>query len=163
MNGIYLLLGSNMGDRAANLRVAAKMLEAHEISVLRRSSLYETAAWGIEEQAAFLNQVIEVRTRLSAEALLQKIMQIELDMGRKRIVKWGARLIDIDILYYGTEVHQSQRLTVPHPGIPDRRFTLIPLVELAADLPHPVTGLSQQQLLDRCKDSLEVRLIEEPF
>ena len=113
MNGIYLLLGSNMGDRAANLNEAARQLEEKEIKVLRASSLYETAAWGIEEQESFYNQVLEVSSSLSAEELLHTIMQIELDMGRRRIIKWGARLIDIDILYFRNEVYNSQRLTIP--------------------------------------------------
>lgn len=160
-NGIYLLSGSNLGDRAANLLYALDLLEQKSISVVTQSELYETAAWGIESQPAFLNQVVEVKTELSPEALLISLLETEEQMGRKREVKWGERLIDIDILYYADRILESPGLTIPHPHIQDRRFTLVPLCELVPLLVHPVLRKTQQELLDLCPDPLEVRLFRQ--
>lgn len=158
MKGIYLLLGTNLGDRAKNLEVARNLMLEQGIAVKAISSVYETAAWGIEEQPGFLNQVLEVATDLSPEALLKTLLAIELEMGRVRIQKWGERLIDIDILYYQDKVIDKPKLKVPHPEIPNRRFTLVPLVELAAEEVHPVLGKTQEELLAVCPDRLEVRM-----
>lgn len=157
MQGIYLLLGTNLGEREENLAQARNLVEEAGIRVLRESSVYETAAWGIEDQPGFLNQVVEVKTELSPLALLERLLSIEEEMGRVRIVKWGERLIDLDILYYNNDQIDSERLNVPHPGIPDRRFTLVPLVELAAEEIHPALNKSQSQLLEACPDTLEVK------
>ena len=159
MQGIYLLLGTNLGEREKNLAHAKKLAEAAGIHVIHESSVYETAAWGIEDQPGFLNQVVEVETELSPLSLLEKLLAIEQEMGRVRKVKWGERLIDLDILYYNNEQMESERLNVPHPGIPDRRFTLVPLVELAADEIHPVLNKSQIELLEVCPDVLKVKKV----
>lgn len=156
MQGIYLLLGTNLGDRARNLAYARKLVGQGRVKVVRESAIYETAAWGLEDQPGFLNQVIEVETALEPEALLELILGIEQEMGRVRIRKWGERLIDIDMLYYHNKVIDLDALKLPHPGIPDRRFTLVPLVELAAEELHPVLHKTQQQLLEDCEDGLEV-------
>lgn len=156
MEGIYLLLGTNLGDREANLAQARTELEARVGDIVVASPLYATAAWGITEQPDFLNQVLCIDTHLAPELLLQTLLQIEADMGRVRKVKWGERLIDLDILYYHNQVIQQERLTIPHPGIPNRRFTLIPLVDIAPQGIHPVLGLSQLALLQQCPDPLEV-------
>ncbi len=159
MKGIYLLLGTNLGDREKNLLTAINLMLERRIAVKAISSVYETAAWGIEEQPGFLNQVLEVATDLSPEALLKTLLAIELEMGRVRIQKWGERLIDIDILYYRDEVIDIPELKVPHLEIPNRRFTLVPLVELAAGEVHPVLGKTQEELLAVCPDTLEVKLV----
>lgn len=159
MKGIYLLLGTNLGDREENLAAARNLMLEREIAVKAISSVYETAAWGIEEQPGFLNQVLEVATDLSPEALLKTLLGIELEMGRVRIEKWGERLIDIDILYYQDQVIDTPELKVPHPEIPNRRFTLVPLVELAAEEVHPVSGKTQEELLAVCPDTLDVKKI----
>ncbi|GAB5527142.1 MAG: 2-amino-4-hydroxy-6-hydroxymethyldihydropteridine diphosphokinase [Roseivirga sp.] len=159
MKGIYLLLGTNLGDREKNLSAARNLMKEEAIELKAVSSIYETAAWGIEQQPGFLNQVLEVATDLSPEALLKTLLAIELEMGRVRIQKWGERLIDIDILYYQDKVVDTADLKVPHPEIPNRRFTLVPLVELAAGEVHPVLGKTQQELLAVCPDGLEVRLV----
>jgi 2-amino-4-hydroxy-6-hydroxymethyldihydropteridine diphosphokinase len=159
MKGIYLLLGTNQGDREKNLGDAQSLLAERGIAALRVSSLYETAAWGIEDQPGFLNQVMEVSTDLSAIELLKTILAVELEMGRVRIQKWGERLIDIDILYYQDEVIDLPELKVPHPEMPNRRFTLVPLVELAAEAVHPVLQKTQQELLDVCPDPLSVHIV----
>ncbi len=159
MKGIYLLLGTNLGDRVKNLADARNLVMEQGIEIKAMSSVYETAAWGIEDQPGFLNQVLEVTTSLAPEVLLKTILATELEMGRIRIQKWGERLIDIDILYYRNEVLNTPDLKVPHPEIPNRRFTLVPLVELAAEETDPVSGKTQRELLAVCPDKLEVRMV----
>ena len=161
-NGIYLLLGSNLGDRAANLLYAHEALEQEPVKVTAQSELYETAAWGVESQPSFLNQVVEVSTELEPTALLNCLLKIEQQMGRKRKAKWGERLIDIDILYYADRIIEGTALTVPHPHIQERRFTLVPLCELVPLLVHPVLKKTQQELLDSCPDPLGVQLYQPP-
>ena len=160
MDGVYLLLGSNLGDRHENLSKARQMIREHSGSVIEESGIYVTAPWGISDQPEFYNQVIRISTSLEAEDLLQTLLQIETDMGRERRIKWGERLIDIDILFYGNLVINTDHLVIPHPGIPDRRFTLVPLCELAPDLVHPVLNKTMTELLDKCEDDLEVKKLD---
>jgi 2-amino-4-hydroxy-6-hydroxymethyldihydropteridine diphosphokinase len=156
---VFLLLGSNEGDRTAFLSAARAQIEAAAGKVISISSVYQTAAWGKTDQAAFLNQVIAVDTKLEALVLLGTLQTIERAMGRKRKEKWGSRTIDIDILFYGDAVINTTELIVPHPGIPERRFTLVPLVEIAPDLLHPVLKKTVRELLGECGDGLEVEKI----
>lgn len=156
MKGIYLLLGTNLGDRTRNLIEARSLITAEGINIIAESGIYETAAWGIEDQPGFLNQVLLVETALTPQELLESILATELEMGRVRIQKWGERLIDMDILYYHDQVLDTPDLKVPHPEIPNRRFTLVPLIELAAEEVHPVLNKTQQELLEICPDKLEV-------
>ena len=160
MNGIYVLLGSNLGDRLAQLREASRQLQQEGIKVLNESSIYETAPWGKENQDWFLNVVLQLETSLSSNDLLGRCLSIEEKMGRKRTEKWSQRIIDIDILYYKDEVSDSEDLILPHPGIPDRRFTLIPLDELAPEEIHPVLRQTQKELLANCTDQLACKLTE---
>ena len=157
----YLLLGGNLGDRLSYLAQAREGLGKQVGSILRSSRLYETAAWGNTDQPAFLNQVLEVQTELQPVQLLQKINNLEQELGRVRLEHWGARVIDIDILFYEDMVLQSQRLTIPHPQLHLRRFTLLPLAELAPNLQHPVLGKTVTELLAVCPDELEVREFRE--
>ncbi|OEK06216.1 2-amino-4-hydroxy-6-hydroxymethyldihydropteridine diphosphokinase [Roseivirga misakiensis] len=156
MNSIYLLLGSNLGDRLANLRRVCELLIVERIAIRKESSIYETAAWGVEDQPTFLNQVVEIETSRTPERLLALTQAIELEMGRKRVTKWGERLIDIDILYCEEVILNKPELIIPHPEIQNRRFTLVPMVEIAPDFEHPVLKVNQQKLLDNCPDELEV-------
>ncbi|MEJ8757175.1 2-amino-4-hydroxy-6-hydroxymethyldihydropteridine diphosphokinase [Pontibacter sp. H259] len=157
MPKLYLLLGGNLGDRILYLQQARESITAQVGSITQASAIYETAAWGKTDQPSFLNQVLEVATGLTPEQVLQIINQIEHDLGRERLEHWGARVIDIDILFYDDLVQQSQRLTIPHPQLHLRRFTLLPLHELAPDLQHPVLNKSITQLLEHCPDALEVK------
>jgi len=154
--GIFLLLGTNLGDRLSNLEEAITRIG----SVTRRSSVYETGAWGKTEQPEFLNQVIEIKSDLDPRELLQKILDIEIAMGRVRVEKWGTRLIDIDILFYRNEIIDEAELIIPHPQIQNRRFTLEPLNELAPDLEHPILKKTIRQLLDECNDPLPVKRLQ---
>jgi 2-amino-4-hydroxy-6-hydroxymethyldihydropteridine diphosphokinase len=157
MKGIYLLLGSNLGDSSAMLEKAKAEIR-HDIGVVvNSSSVYSTKAWGIENQPDFLNQVIEVESGLAASEILQKINKIEENLGRIRYIKWHSRIIDIDILYYGNEIINTEKLIVPHPENQHRNFVLAPMVEIAPELIHPKLLLTQKALLDNCTDKLEVK------
>jgi len=153
----YLLLGSNLGNRAQVLEKATSSINSKLGSVVKASSIYETSAWGIEDQPPFLNQVIQIETQLTPHQLLTEINLIEKQLGRVRHEKWGERLIDIDILYYNTSIIHTRELKIPHPQIINRRFTLAPLAEVAPNYIHPMLEKTQQQLLAECKDELEVK------
>jgi len=157
MPKLHLLLGGNLGDRTAYLQQARTRLANQVGPIIRNSQLYETAAWGNTQQPAFLNQVLELQTELAPEQVLITINTIEQELGRVRQEHWGARVIDIDILFYDALVLQTQRLTIPHPQLHLRRFTLLPLAEIAPQLHHPVLGKSIRTLLEECADTLEVR------
>ncbi|BDC99211.1 2-amino-4-hydroxy-6-hydroxymethyldihydropteridine diphosphokinase [Persicobacter psychrovividus] len=155
MRGVYLLLGSNLQDREGLLKQAVEEIEISVGKVLKASSVYESEAWGVTDQPAFLNQVLEVETALEAYPLLMAIQQIEIKLGRVRHERWGERTMDIDILFFGEEVLQSQRLTVPHPELHNRRFTLLPLIEVVKNKQHPTLGYTLEHLLEQCPDKLK--------
>jgi 2-amino-4-hydroxy-6-hydroxymethyldihydropteridine diphosphokinase len=156
MTIVYLLLGANLGDRFAQVSIALQNVERDVGAVVSKSSLYETEAWGGENQPMYLNQVLIVETTLSARALLEAVQKIENQLGRTRKEKWESRLIDIDILFYGDECISEPDLIVPHPFLDKRKFTLVPLVEIAADLIHPVHKKTVRQLLSELDDPLTV-------
>lgn len=158
MNKVFLLLGANLGNPVAQLAKALAEIENRVGTIEASSSLYESAAWGVTDQPAFLNQVIAITTALSPIDLLDNIQAIESSLGRIRLSKWGARVIDIDILYFNEECIQQERLIVPHPYLPDRRFALIPLHEIAPQFIHPQLGMTTIELLTHCEDNLDVHL-----
>ena len=162
MNNAFLLTGGNMGDRFANLELAIRYIEERIGKIVTKSSVYETAAWGLTEQAAFLNQVLLVSTIFSPQELLTTILEIENEMGRKRVEKMGPRIIDIDILFYNDEIINASNLIIPHPEIANRKFVLIPLSEIVPELVHPVLKKSIQELISLSNDSLEIRLHNTP-
>ncbi|HEX5172224.1 MAG TPA: 2-amino-4-hydroxy-6-hydroxymethyldihydropteridine diphosphokinase [Cyclobacteriaceae bacterium] len=156
LNDAFLLLGSNLGDVRQNMIDAQKKITESIGPIVTKSSIYKTAPWGITNQPEFLNQVVLVNTSLDPTALLSKAMSIEHEMGRLRKEKWQARIIDLDILFYNDEIINEKNLTIPHPGIPVRRFTLKPLVEIAPDYIHPVYLRKLSDLLNECDDQSPV-------
>jgi 2-amino-4-hydroxy-6-hydroxymethyldihydropteridine diphosphokinase len=152
----YLLLGSNLGDRAALLAGARAQLAAAAGEITAASALYETAAWGREDQPAFLNQALALRTELSAQELLAQCLATEQQAGRERLERWGSRTLDVDILLFGAEIIREPNLAVPHPRLAERRFALAPLAEIAGGVHHPAFGLSMAALLAQCPDPLPV-------
>jgi 2-amino-4-hydroxy-6-hydroxymethyldihydropteridine diphosphokinase len=156
---VYLGTGSNVGDLETNLGRACELLE-NEIGIVEsKSFIYRTAAWGITDQADFYNQVICLKTKLKPTALLTKILETEIRMGRQRTEKWGPRIIDIDILFYDQRISKTTDLEIPHPFLQERRFVLQPLVDIAAELIHPVLNKTMAELLKTCPDSGEIKRI----
>lgn len=156
MNVAYLLIGGNTGDRFSYLQSAAKAIAKQCGKIKRASSIYETAAWGNQNQDSFLNQALEIATNLSAFELLDCILQIEESMGRIRKERYGPRIIDIDILLFNDEIIDARNLKIPHPELPNRRFALQCLNEIATRKKHPVLNKSIGQLLKECSDPLRV-------
>lgn len=137
--------------------MAIAEIEAKIGNITKRSSLYETASWGKHDQPDFFNQVIEVKTSLKPQELLSGILSIEAQLGRKRIEKWGSRIIDIDILLYQDQVINEPELIVPHPYLAFRRFCLMPLCEIAPEFIHPLLKKNIQELLIELSDDLFVK------
>lgn len=156
-NKAYLLTGGNLGNREEYLALARELIGKQCGTIMASSALYETAAWGKEDQPAFLNQALEITTALSPRQLIRRILKIEKQMGRVREEKYGPRLIDIDILLFNEEVHNYALLKLPHPEMQQRRFALLPLAEIAAGVVHPVLKKTIAELLAACPDPLEVK------
>jgi len=157
MNTAYLLIGGNLGDRAAYLEQAIKQIEALCGRITHTSSIYETAAWGNTNQPAFYNQAIQLTTSLPPETLLAQLLAIEIEMGRVRTQKYGPRTIDLDILMIDDTILDSPSLSIPHPQLQNRRFALLPLNEIAPALHHPVLDKTIHELLLNCPDTLDVQ------
>ena len=156
MPELYLLFGSNLGNREKNLKNALSLINNSIGKIVVKSNIYETEPWGISDQPLFLNQVIKALTSFSPYEVLQKIKKIEGDLGRKRYEKWAARIIDIDMLYYDDLVINTRDLKIPHPEIINRRFTLAPLTEIAPDFVHPVANVINRVLNEKCEDTRRV-------
>lgn len=156
MNTIYILTGGNIGNRLINLDNAQKFLEDEIGTIEKSSSIYETAAWGNKDQPDFYNQVHIIKTQLTAEEIMQKILKIEKKMGRVRTIKNAARIIDIDILFFNKEIINKPGLIIPHAEIANRRFVLEPLNELSPHMIHPRLNKKISELLSTCKDMLKV-------
>jgi 2-amino-4-hydroxy-6-hydroxymethyldihydropteridine diphosphokinase len=160
MNKLFLITGGNIGDRKKNLQAAATLIAERIGQIEKSSKIYETEAWGITDQPAFYNQVHIVKSNFSAREVLEKILKIEEEMGRRRTIKNAARIIDIDILFFNEEIVNEQNLVIPHPQITNRRFVLLPLKELAPQMIHPVFKKSMEQLLLRTNDQLKVTALD---
>jgi 2-amino-4-hydroxy-6-hydroxymethyldihydropteridine diphosphokinase len=154
---VYLALGTNLGDREANLREARRRLEAGGVRLERCSSIYETEPWGVLDQPRFLNAVCRGRTELSPERLLALAKRIEGALGRVPTVRYGPRAIDIDILLYDRVACASRELTIPHPRLAERAFVLVPLAEIAPDLVVPGLERTVRELLQALGETTGVR------
>ena len=158
---VFIGIGSNLGDRRANCREARRRLgELPKSRVVKESSLYESEPHG-NAKTWFANSVVELETELPSAELLKRLKQIETEMGRKRVKgkRWGSRIIDLDILFFNNEIIDKRNLKVPHPRLPQRRFVLIPLSELAPQLIHPGLNVSVSELLATTKDKKKVHLM----
>ena len=157
MTKLYLLLGGNLGDKKSVFAEARMILEKAIGKITAQSALYETEPWGFDSEDLFWNQVLEISTVLSPDDVLQQTQKAELSLGRiRKANQYASRIIDIDILFYGELIINQANLIVPHPRIQERKFTLIPLCEIAPDLIHPVFQKNIRQLLDECTDPLKV-------
>lgn len=157
---VVILAGSNIGDRLMYLTEAKKKIQERIGHIQTSSSVYETAAWGIEEQPDFLNQAHSLNTALTADHVLSVLLDIESEMGRTRKQKWESRCIDLDILFYGDQIISEIGLTIPHPEIANRMFTLVPLLEIMPEFIHPGTGLSIKQMTENCPDTLPLKVFK---
>ena len=142
----YLALGSNLGDKEANLRRALELLQQRGVEVVKTSSFICTEPYGVTDQPQFLNGVCEVRTSLEPLELLQTLLEIEQEMGRVRLRHWGERNIDLDLLLYEDVVMDTPELKLPHPDMQNRDFVLLPLDEIAPELVHPILQKSIEEL-----------------
>lgn len=148
---VVLLIGGNRGDRNALLKSAVEAVS--ELGKLTlKSKVYETEAWGGVAKGPFLNQLVEIQTAYSPSELLAFLQRIESDLGRKREEHWGDRTMDIDIIYFGKRIVDTEELRIPHPFLAERRFVLVPLAEILPGFAHPVLGKSSLELLDECGD-----------
>ena len=161
MNTAYLLLGGNLGDKLQNLQRALVLINERGASTTKRSDIFVSSAWGNKEQPDFYNQAVCIETELPADELLNTLLKIEEELGRTRNGdKWQERIIDIDILFYNDAIIDTENLKVPHPHLQDRKFVLVPMMEIAKDFIHPVFKKSISQLLKECKDPLEVKALK---
>ncbi|MBL1409888.1 2-amino-4-hydroxy-6-hydroxymethyldihydropteridine diphosphokinase [Sphingobacterium faecale] len=157
MNKIYILLGANLGAPIVQIGRAFDLLQDRIGEIVESSAIYTSEGWGVKDQPLFYNQVLIIETPLEKQECLTICQEIELELGRVRLVKWGARLIDIDIIYFNDEVYESKNLIIPHPLLQLRNFVLVPLCEVADGYIHPVLHVSNKELLSRSTDELIVK------
>jgi 2-amino-4-hydroxy-6-hydroxymethyldihydropteridine diphosphokinase len=160
MNHVYLHTGSNMGDRDDNLRQVNGLIEQYIGKIKKASHLYETQAWGKTNQPDFINQALWVESNQSPREVLNNIFKIEELMGRVRTEKWAERVIDIDILLFNSLIIKEKDLIIPHPHMQERNFVLVPLMEIAGEIVHPILNLPIEDIYLDCKDELDVLMLE---
>ncbi len=159
MNGIYLGIGGNQGNRASFLSKARHHIAQEIGPIIKESSIYQTAAWGKTNQADFYNQVLYIQSEHTAEECLNRCLAIEKDLGRKRKDKWSSRTMDIDILFFNNQIIKKKKLTIPHPFLHERNFVLVPMHEIAPHYIHPVLRKKIFTLLKNSADKLQVKKV----
>lgn len=157
MNQIYILLGANLGNPTSQIAQASTRLQDRIGPIVKSSALYVSEGWGVTDQPLFYNQALIIQTDLDKQTCLSICQEIETELGRTRLVKWGARLIDIDIIYFNDEVYESEDLVIPHPLMQFRNFVLVPFCEIAEDYVHPLLRQTNRQLLSKSEDELVVK------
>lgn len=155
-NKVLISLGTNIGDKKNNLEEAILLIHSEIGNVTKQSSVYQTKPWGKTNQDDFYNQVIEIESELEPEKILFKCLTIENIIGRIRKEKWGERIIDLDILYVGNHIIDTEILKLPHPLMQNRNFVMIPLAEIDKEFLHPIFKKTNLELLEACPDDLEV-------
>jgi 2-amino-4-hydroxy-6-hydroxymethyldihydropteridine diphosphokinase len=161
MNTAILLIGGNLGDRTGNLRKAAELIAESAGEIIQISALYQTAPWGHVEQPDYLNQGLEIHTELDALTLLHTLLEIERTIGRVRQEKWGARVIDIDLIFFNDSIMNLPELKLPHPRMHLRQFVLVPLNEIVPNYVHPVLQQTVSYLAAHCEDTCPVSVYRE--
>jgi 2-amino-4-hydroxy-6-hydroxymethyldihydropteridine diphosphokinase len=162
MHQVFLGIGGNIGEKLQNFKKVSNKIENLLGTIISISSIYETPPWGFESDNPFWNQVIHIETSYSAFELLEKIQNIEKDFGRKKTkLNYADREIDIDILYFDDEIIESEKLIVPHPKIQLRKFVLVPLVEIAPELIHPLFRMNSRKMLEYCNDNSLIKRIKQ--
>lgn len=156
MENVYLLIGGNLGNRESNMQKALNLISVSIGNVIKKSSIYQTAAWGNTNQPNFLNQVLVCETALNPQQVLTQIHIIETIFKRIKLEKWGSRTMDVDILFYNDCIIDTPNLKIPHPLLTERRFVMVPLYEIAPQLIHPILKTSITHLYNNCNDKLEV-------
>ncbi|MES2567583.1 MAG: 2-amino-4-hydroxy-6-hydroxymethyldihydropteridine diphosphokinase [Bacteroidota bacterium] len=159
MNEAYLCLGGNIGDREKALKLALLKISELAGKIETKSGIYETEAWGVENQQAYLNQCVKIQTDLPAQALLKTLLKIEKSLGRERNFDhtYEPRTLDIDILFYNDMISEQSHLVIPHPRLHLRKFVLIPLNEIASNHLHPLLNKTIFSLLKECEDTSDVK------
>jgi 2-amino-4-hydroxy-6-hydroxymethyldihydropteridine diphosphokinase len=157
---VYLSLGSNMGNRRQNIEAALVLINKQIGKIARKSHYYETQAWGETNQDPFLNMIVMANTSLEPRALLEAITKAERELGRERKEKWGPRVIDIDIVFYGKRIIRDKGLEIPHPDMHKRAFVLVPMMELDPEFEHPTLHMAIDQLYMECEDQSDVVMLD---
>lgn len=148
MNKVYIAFGSNIGDRYGAVADAFRLIEENSMKILRKSQVYETEPYGYTDQPPFINGVLLVETKLGSHEVLKKLLAIELELGRVRLIRWGPRTIDLDIIFFNDEIIDDEDLKVPHPDMQNRTFVLRPLNDISPDYIHPVLKKSVAKMLE---------------
>lgn len=161
MHKVFLGIGGNIGNKQKNFQEVYGMIENNLGKIEKKSSVYETPPWGFKAEENFWNQVIYIETQLSPGDLLAEIRNIEEYFGRERKKEnYSSREMDIDILYYDDDFIENEALVIPHPRIGQRKFVLVPLVEIAPDFKHPLLRLTSIEMLENCKDSSVIKIVD---
>jgi len=147
MHNVFIAIGTNLGDKEENIRQSIKKMEQNNIHIIKKSNVYKTMPYGYKNQPVFLNCVVQAETMLSPEELLYTLLSIEKQMGRKRKIHWGPRIIDLDIIFYDNLIIDSSNLKIPHPDMQNREFVLEPLCDIAPNFVHPILHKTMKELL----------------